>query len=34
MAGDNSVGEAATPDGRCTPILLVICLFHVRGGII
>jgi len=27
------VGEAVAPDGRCIPIPLVICLFHlVRGG--
>ena len=27
------MGEAAAPDGRCTPIPLVLCLLHLeRGG--
>jgi hypothetical protein len=32
LAMDKSVGEAAAPDGRCTPILLVPCLFQVALG--
>ena len=32
LSGDSSVGEAAAPDGRCTPIILVLRLFHVVLG--
>ena len=29
---DSSVGEDVAPDGRCTPILLKVILFHVVLG--
>ena len=35
LARDRSVGEAVVPEGRCTPIPLVLCLFQlvcVDGG--
>ena len=32
LSGGSSVGEAAAPDGRCTPILLLVSLFHVVLG--
>ena len=33
LSGDSSVGEAAAPDGRCTPILLMLSFFRlVLGG--
>ena len=32
LSGDSSVGEAAAPDGRCNPILLVVTLFQVMFG--
>jgi hypothetical protein len=33
LSWDRSVGKTAAPDVRCTPILLVLCLFYlVLGG--
>ena len=32
LSEDSSVGEAVAPAGRCTPILLVVSLFHVVLG--
>ena len=33
LVGDRSVGEAAAPDGRCSPIPLVLCLFELVRGV-
>jgi hypothetical protein len=34
LSGGRRLGEDAAPDGRCTPILLVLSLFHVELGCI